>query len=114
MIGIDVVDIARFQRIYQDKALLFALFTDDEIIYLRSRQFPEASAAGMFAAKEAYCKAIQRPLTLSAIKNIEIEHASDGRPILQADQTSTCFSTKHPHLSISHTQGVALAVVALQ
>lgn len=117
MIGIDIVDVSRFQRLYQDHALCSALFTDNELTYIHSRQSPEASAAGIFAAKEAYCKAVQLPLTLSTVKKIEIRHTQEGCPILRAEQitltsmSQTSMSHKQLYVSISHAHGAALAVV---
>ncbi len=111
-VGIDVVDVARFeQTLLRTPGLRRRLFTDAEA------DLPLGSRAGRFAAKEALAKALGAPAGL-AWRDAEITNDGEGRPVLTlsgsvADRADA-LEARRTHLSISHDAGIASAVVVLE
>lgn len=111
-VGIDVVDVARFeQTLLRTPGLRVRLFTDAEA------GLPLGSLAGRFAAKEALAKALGAPAGL-AWGDAEITNDADGRPLLtmtgSVAQRARELAVTSTHLSISHDAGIASAVVVLE
>jgi holo-[acyl-carrier protein] synthase len=111
-VGIDVVDIARFEdSLRRTPGLAERLFTADEITR------PPASLAARFAAKEALAKALGGPSDL-AWHDAEVVSESSGRPLLSIRGSVRARATElgavHVHLSLSHDAGIASAVVVLE
>ena len=111
-LGIDVVDIERFEAtLERTPGLRARLFTDDE------RTRPIAGLAARFAAKEALAKALGAPVGMRW-HDAEVVTDDDGRPWLEvrgtvARQTEKLGVTSM-HLSMSHDAGIASAVVVLE
>jgi holo-[acyl-carrier protein] synthase len=111
-IGVDVVDIARFEQSMQrTPGLADRLFTDGE------RSLPIASLAARFAAKEALAKALGAPRGLEW-HDAEVVADDDGRPALRlagsvADAAGAAGANRW-HLSLSHDGGVAVAMVVAE
>ncbi|MDQ1703858.1 MAG: holo-[acyl-carrier protein] synthase [Frankiaceae bacterium] len=111
-IGVDVVDVARFEKsLTRTPRLAERLFTDAE------RALPVVSLAGRFAAKEALAKAIGAPGGLDW-HDAEVVTAADGRPSLRVSGT-VAAAAEHAgvaswHLSLSHDGGMAVAMVVAE
>jgi holo-[acyl-carrier protein] synthase len=108
-VGIDVVDITRFERsLARTPGLAGRLFTEGE------KGLPSRSLAARFAAKEALAKALGAPRGL-LWTDAEIVTAASGRPRLQVTGTVAAAATRLGvtswHLSLSHDAGIASAVV---
>jgi holo-[acyl-carrier protein] synthase len=108
-VGIDVVDVARFERsLRRTPGLRTRLFTESE------RDLPPRSLAARFAAKEALAKALGAPRGL-LWTDAEIRRAADGRPALRVDGTVEVAAKRlgvtHWHISLSHDGGIATAIV---
>lgn len=108
-VGIDVVDIARFERsLARTPGLARRLFTEGE------RELPPRSLAARFAAKEALAKALGAPRGL-LWTDAEIITSPGGRPHLRVSGTvadaAARLGVTHWHLSLSHDAGIASAVV---
>ncbi|MDK9719129.1 MAG: holo-[acyl-carrier-protein] synthase [Trichlorobacter sp.] len=120
-IGIDTVEISRFQRFLDDgnQALLNRLFAPAEQEYCRPRKQAASCLAARFAAKEAFVKALGTGLR-DGICWTEIEVVNDplGKPYLQlSGRTQQLFSergTATAHLSLSHDGDHAVAQVILE
>ncbi len=108
-IGIDVVDIERFEEsITRTPALLEKLFTDSERIK------PLASLAARFAAKEALFKALSPEHGLSW-HDAEVINLENGKPaFLFRGQIADLVDGSQVHLSLSHDGGIATAMVVLE
>lgn len=111
-VGIDVVDIARFERtIRATPRLLTRLFTPAE------RELPVASLAARFAAKEAVAKALGAPGGL-VWTDVDVRVGPRGRPVL--DVTGSVAAVARDvgvhawHVSLSHDGGLAGAVVVAE
>ena len=108
-VGIDVVDIERFEESLQrTPELRSRLFTPAE-----SSRGP-ASLAARFAAKEALAKALGAPVGLRW-RDAEVHRGADGRPHLRVHGTvaarAMLLGVHETHLSLSHDAGIASAVV---
>jgi holo-[acyl-carrier protein] synthase len=111
-VGVDVVDIARFQAtLERTPALLERVFTPAE------RKLPIASLAARFAAKEAVGKALGNPGDLSW-QDAEVCSAPNGRPFLAITggvaARAAELGVAHWHLSLSHDAGIASAMVVAE
>jgi holo-[acyl-carrier protein] synthase len=108
-VGIDVVDIARFERaLNRTQGLASRLFTHGE------QGLPVRSLAARFAAKEALAKALGAPRGL-LWTDAEVVTDSLGKPELKVHGTvaaaAEVLGVRHWHVSVSHDAGVATAVV---
>jgi holo-[acyl-carrier protein] synthase len=108
-VGIDVVEIARFeQALTRTEGLGARLFTDGE------RTLPPHSLAARFAAKEALAKALGAPRGL-LWTDAEVVTDDHGRPSLLVSGTVAAAAGRlgvtRWHLSLSHDAGIASAVV---
>ncbi len=118
MIGIDIVEIARIQRVfarYKDKFLHYFL-NPKEIEILESKGYKIQSIAGFWAAKEACSKAlgvgIGKELSFS---DINISYNAKNAPILELSESKLkAYNIKQIALSISHDGGFAIAAVIVQ
>lgn len=111
MIGIDVTSINRIKNMYEKfgrKA--YERFLDDEEIALVKR--PE-TAAGFWAAKEAASKAIGTGIgKICSFHDLKIKKTKKGAPKLKYTKAlRKKYKIKKTVLSITHDQGVAIAVV---
>ena len=111
-VGIDVVDIDRFEvSLERTPSLRGRLFTGDEA------RLPMASLAARFAAKEALAKALGAPHGLGW-HDAEVVSEESGRPLLTIRGTVQAradeLGVRHLHLSLSHDAGIASAVVVLE
>jgi holo-[acyl-carrier protein] synthase len=111
-VGIDVVDIARFdQTLQRTPAMRERLFTETE------RERPLASLAARFAAKEALAKALGAPTGMGWL-DAELVNEPSGNP--RFDITGSVLArandlgVAHVHVSLSHDAGIASAVVILE
>ena len=111
-VGIDVVDIGRFEEsLERTPALRDKLFTPDEAA------LPVQSLAARFAAKEALAKALGAPRGLGW-HDCEVLREQDGRPLLELRGTvlarANDLGVVSTHLSLSHDAGIASAMVVLE
>ena len=108
-VGIDVVDIARFEEtLERTPALRERLFTPEE------RGHGIASLAARFAAKEALAKSLGAPGGMEWT-DARVVTNGDGRPSLEIGGTvqarANDLGVDSFHLSLSHDAGIASAVV---
>lgn len=120
-IGIDMVEIARVERLLASKGdrALRKLFTDAERVYAVSRPRPALHLAARVAAKEAAYKALRGTQAARAIgwRELEVIPGDDGSPSLllheRAARRAIELGVTRIHLSLTHTAGSAAAVVVL-
>ncbi len=111
-IGVDVVDLARFERaLSRTPALRDRLFAESE------RDRPLRSLAGRFAAKEAFMKALGESTGISW-HDMRVVQDGLGAPSLQvsgaAAELVAAKGITRIHLSMSHDAGVAVASVVCE
>jgi len=110
--GIDIVYIPRMNNIISKNEILTKLFTDEEINYFKVHNNAIDSIAGIYAAKEAFIKALELSISEINLKDIEVLHKSNGAPYFNF-YNELKEKTKHLNisLSISHDHNYAIASV---
>ena len=118
-IGVDIVQVRRMRRWRGQPGLLERYFHPDELAAALSRgDGADHSLAGRFAAKEAFGKALGMGLEGMVLKDIMVINRRNGRPELQLFGTAREALNKNGancvHLSLTHDQDNAVAVVVLE
>ena len=115
-IGVDVVDIDRFQSIIEERGESFMrlVFTEAETVYCNAKHHPATHFAGTFAAKEAVFKALH--LTWNVAFSwwmIEIKRDANRCPHVELHGVPAETYPGHvygpPAVSISYAGGFAVA-----
>ena len=118
-VGIDLVGIEKIAESVQQEAFLRKVFTPDEIMACAGLSNPAEHYAGKFAAKEAFMKAIGKGIRQKVwFTQIEVLNSETGAPGIRASgeaaRTMKEMSVTRIHASISHSAGMAVAVVILE
>lgn len=117
-LGCDLCAISRMEKILSDGRFLNRYFTEDERAYIFDHVHSAQTAAGIFAAKEAFLKAIGTGLGGAALIDIEIGHTALGAPeyILNENMRAVLDKIKaqRAFLSISHDGDYAMATAVLE
>jgi holo-[acyl-carrier protein] synthase len=120
-IGLDLCEITRFERILEKgDGFLRRYFTQEEQAYLAGRGNTAAqSAAAMFAAKEAFLKAVGVGIGGGiALSEIGVAHETSGQPAYvltgAAREALASRGATQAWLSLSHEAGMAAAVCVVE
>ena len=111
--GIDIVELDRFEKVYlkYGNRLLDKIFTPNEIPKYKNKNKFISTLAGKFAAKEAASKAYGTGLgKFLNFRDISILNTRNGRPYIKIKTKNE----KRLHVSISHSNRDAIAVVILE
>lgn len=116
-LGTDVVDLDRFRlALGRTPSLRQRLFTAGESELAASRRDPIPTLAARFAAKEAVMKVLGVGLGAIDWHDVEVVRAESGRPRLvvtgRAAALAEIAGVTTWHLSLSHSDLVAIAVAA--
>lgn len=111
-IGVDLCGVARMQPLLSNDRFLTRYFTADETAYVRSKGASGAATlAGLYAAKEAVCKALGTGIAFP-LRDIEITHTPQGQPrVALRGEGAAVAGGGDFHLSISHEGDTAVAFV---
>lgn len=120
-IGIDLVDIARVERMMarHGDRVLARFLTPRERAYVAGKARPAMHIAARVAAKEAAYKALQPLPGARAVswQDLEVERETEGRPYLtlhgQARRLALAQGPLHIELSLSHSDATAGAVAVV-
>ncbi|MDA1080216.1 MAG: holo-ACP synthase [Gemmatimonadetes bacterium] len=120
-VGIDMVEIARIERLLASKGAraIARLFTDGEVDYSNARARPAMHFAARLAAKEAAFKALagSDDARLIGWREVEVVSKPGGPPSLvlhgRAETRARELGVQRVHLSLTHTDQTAAAVVIL-
>ena len=110
-IGLDLCEISRMDHLRMMTRFTERYFTEGERAYIQSKgKNASQTMAGLFAAKEAFAKAVGRGIDFD-LREVEIVHDDMGRPGYCL-HGSVLERTKGERfsLSISHDGGIAGAV----
>lgn len=112
-VGIDIVESKRFEKIKDSH--LEKIFHSDEIAYALYALGVPMRLAGMYAAKEAFLKAIGCGLHHGInLSEIIVCHDKLGKPYLQvSDQVKKEYHISSIDVSISHTDSTSVAICIL-
>ena len=115
-VGIDAVDLDRFRAVMARRpGLARRLFTDGELAYAALAPDPLPRLATRFATKEAVMKALGVGLWSFRLTDVEVARTGSDAPTVAlhgaAESLATAAGVTRWHLSLTHTDTVALAVV---
>ena len=110
-LGLDLCEIARMEKLLQDEWFLQRYFSEAEAAYIRSRgKSAPQTMAGIFAAKEAFSKALGTGIIFS-LQEVCVVHDEQGQPWYELTGEAKKLSGEDRFfLSISHDAGMAAAV----
>ena len=120
-LGIDLCEVGRIEReLKRGDAFLRRFFTNSERAYIASRgQMGAQSAAAMFAAKEAFLKAVGTGIGGGiALCEIAVEHLPGGAPVYRMTGAAQArlgeLGAARAFLSLTHEAGMAAAVCVIE
>jgi len=118
-IGIDIIQVQRMRRWREQPGLLERYFHPQELAAALARgEMADLALASRFAAKEALGKALGTGLEGIVLKDIMVINHHNGRPDLRVFATAREALKKNGanrvHLSLTHEQDNALAMVVLE
>jgi holo-[acyl-carrier protein] synthase len=123
-VGVDAVDVARFRRVLDRRPRLAArCFTESERSDAGGSADVAQSLAARFAAKEALMKALRSGIGGFALTDVEVcrttgKGATRNAPYLvlhgAAAELADARGAGTFHLSLTHTDGVAIAFVVAE
>lgn len=107
-IGIDIVSINRFEKLYDRYKEKFTkkIFTLNETKEAIEKGHFIQSLSGKFSAKEAFIKAINKKIF--NLTDIEVLSNKDGKPFINYK------NIKYNLISISHERDYAIAIVIIE
>lgn len=120
-VGIDLVEVDRIEKILKrwEEKFLCRIYSAEEIRYCNRKARPAVHFAARFAVKEAFLKATGVGMGGGiGFRDIETCHDAKGKPLLRPAGGAEVFLDAHGirsvHLTISHTNAHATAVVILE
>ena len=116
-IGIDAVDVERFRSLLDRRpGMRERLFTSTELAKLEERADDPRSLAARVAVREATMKALGVGLGAFGFHDVWLDRTESGAPVLhvegRAEELALQAGVSSWMVSISHTDSVAVAVVA--
>jgi holo-[acyl-carrier protein] synthase len=118
-VGVDLVDAEGFQKRFDGRdEILREVFSEAEIAYCCAQRRPWPHFAARFAAKEATLKALGSGLAGAMTwRDVEVTRDSTGAPALAFHGATRAALAREGlnrgSVSLSHTEGHAIAVVML-
>ena len=119
-LGNDIIEIERIrQAIERSSSFVERVYTPHEIDYCESRNKGRyESFAGIYAAKEAFIKALGTGMRHGSWQDIEIYHDELGAPLIRLQDTfKNIYETlgyTNIHVSISQCKEYAMSTVILE
>lgn len=119
-IGVDICSVSKIEKlISQNPKFISKYYSASEQLYLKKKNNVKwQSAAAMFAAKEAFLKALGVGLGACNICDISLEHQDNGKPFIilhgKAKELLDARLSKAIHVSISHEKDIAIAFLIIE
>jgi holo-[acyl-carrier protein] synthase len=120
-VGVDILEIRRLRRALERTGERFTrrVYTTLEREYCHRHRDPAPSLAARFAAKEALFKALGTGWARGVSwQDVEVQRAPGSPPALRlggkAGEVARLLGVSSIHLSISHSEDYAAAVVVLE
>ena len=118
-VGVDAVDVVRFRRVIERRpGIVDRLFTETEQAYAQRGRDPGPRLAVRFAAKEAVLKALGVGVGAAGFRDVEVVRADNGEPGVVLSGRAAALSVGRGvhrwHLSLTHTETIAVATVVAE
>lgn len=115
-VGCDIVKTERIETLMLNTHFNRKVFTPTEQVFISTKSVQ--SAAGLWAAKEAICKAFGTGFDGFAMQDIEIEHDENGKPWVKlydgAKKRFEQLCGRQISISISHDGEYAIAFAIIE
>jgi holo-[acyl-carrier protein] synthase len=111
-VGIDIIEIRRFENIILKQRFLSKVYGKQELEYLLLKKKEESFAAN-FCAKEAFAKALGTGTRGFKLNEVQVLRNDTGKPYYKLDGSALQLAQKSNitfSLSISHSKQYATAV----
>jgi holo-[acyl-carrier protein] synthase len=119
--GVDVVEIARFRKVEErlKERFILRVFTPGEQQFCNRHRDPVPHFAVRFAAKEALFKALGTGWAKGVTwLDVEVQRERQDAPAMvlhgEAQRLSEAMGAHKVHLSLSHSENYAVAMVILE
>lgn len=119
-LGCDVIEVERVRGVLerQGERFLERVFTEEERAYCSKMAHPHKHYAARFAAKEAISKCFSTGIGKDfGWRSASVYHGERHQPLVrldaQGDALLRAVGATHIHLTLSHTDTVAMAVAVL-
>jgi holo-[acyl-carrier protein] synthase len=119
-IGTDLIEVERVRGVLerQGERFLQRVFTGEERAYCDAKAYPHKHYAARFAAKEAVSKCFSTGIGAElGWRSVSVYHGDRHQPLVRLDAQGEALlrhvGATHVHLTLSHTDTMALAVAAL-
>lgn len=113
MVGVDILEVERIEKVLKNENSLKKLFTIKELEYAKQFKNVASHLTGFFCAKEAVMKALVDCKKISFL-DIEICHNNNGQPFTiltgKAEEIFKKNKYKKIDISISQTLNYATAI----
>lgn len=118
-IGVDLVEIKRFENLISDSKKLDRFFHPKEIIQNCNKSVMMEHYASRFAVKEAFSKAIGTGLSMFSLKDVYVVNDNNGKPeIVLENKAEKLFNERCGNarifVSITHEKEYAQAFVVIE
>ena len=119
-IGADIIEIARIRGVMERHGDRFMdrILTEEEKAYCSSMAHPHKHIAARFAAKEAVSKCFGTGIGGElGWRSVSVYHGERHQPLVRLDEKGAELLRRagatHVHVTLSHTETMALAVAVL-
>lgn len=119
-LGADLIEVERVRGVVerQGERFLARVFSDEERAYCAGMKHPHKHYAARFAAKEAVSKCFGTGIGAElGWRSVSIYHGERQQPLVRLDERGEALLRRvgatHVHVTLSHTETMALAVAAL-
>lgn len=107
MIGIDILEVKRVEKLIENLEDAKKLFFSEELSYAFSNHSTAIHLTGCFCAKESVVKALGGGF----IREVKVLHYENGKPYVELfGKTKELLGNKKIEISISHTAEHATAI----
>ena len=107
MIGIDILEVERIEKLIENEEVAKKVFFSEELTYAFSNHSPAMHLAGCFCAKESVVKALGGGF----VREVKVLHYESGKPYVElCGKTKELLGDKRIDISISHTSKLATAI----
>ncbi|MBQ9196303.1 MAG: holo-ACP synthase [Clostridia bacterium] len=117
-LGCDVCAVPRMRETINNPRFLERWFTPYEREYIAARKNAAQTAAGIFAAKEAFVKALGTGFSGLTPDKVSVRHDENGAPYYDITEAMSGALTKKgaksTFVSISHDGDIAMAAAVLE
>lgn len=119
-LGADLIEVERVRGVLerQGRRFLERVFTEEEQAYCAGKAHPHKHYAARFAAKEAVSKCFGTGIGAElGWRSVSVYHGERQQPLVRLDERGRALlrqvGATDVHLTLSHTETMALAVAAL-